>query len=147
MGFHAARRRFARNVWWSTLVGFAITLAAGFATRYSARAGFLLPYGVDDPFAPLFAIIRNSFWILVILVVVSMFRDEGSAPVAALPVFFLNLQVFGGEVIFVLLAAVWHRLGLPGESSALVVLMLSLAGQLLAYIVRLKLTRSRHHAV
>ena len=147
MGHQAARRLFLRNLWWSTLFGFAVTFAGAFAARYSTRALLLLPYGIDDPFAPLFAVIRNSFWILVVLVVVSMFRSRQNAPTAAWPIFLVNLQVFSGMIIFVLLATMWHHFRLPDESSASTLLGLAFTGQLLAHVGRVKLTKSMRRQI
>ena len=146
MGLQAAKRLFLRNLWWSTLLGFAVTFAAAFAARYSTRASVLLPYGIDDPFAPLFAVIRNSFLILVVLVVVSMFRGRQNAR-TAWPIFLVNLQVLGGMIIFVLLGTMWHHFRLPEENSASTVLGLAFAGQLLAYVGRVKLTKCMRRQV
>lgn len=147
MGFQLVKKRFPRNLWWSTLLGLGVTFLAAFAARYSVRARFLLPYGIDDPFAPLFAIIRNSFWILIIIVTISVFRKRDDDPPPALPVFVLNLQALGGLVVFVLSAALWHHYSFPAEESAPVVFGLAFVGQVLAYFARTKLTRSKPRRV
>jgi hypothetical protein len=148
MSLRTAKRQLLRNICWATLFGFLVTAMGAFAARWWVRAWLLLPYGIDDPFAPLFAIIRNSFWVLIALVVFSLFRNEGS-PTAALPIFKLNAQIFAGEVFYVLLAVAWHHLGWPGERSAIVVLGLTTIGQLIAYLARIgikhKSPRGAHH--
>jgi len=95
-----------------------------------------LPFGVDDPFAPIANVVRNSFWIGVALVVLSVFRDPGRMKNDALPILALSIQVFAGEVLFVTLAAFWHAVHLPHENSASVLLLVTFLGQLLAYTLR-----------
>jgi hypothetical protein len=136
MNLQTAKQQLLRNVCWSTLFGFLATFAAAFVARFWAPAWLLLPYGIDDPFAPLLAVIWNSLWILATLVVSSLFRKE-DASTCALPIFELNLQVFGGEVVFVFLVAAWHNLKWRGEQSVAVPLILTAVGQLFAYLVRI----------
>ena len=130
-----ARRMFLRNLCLSGLFGFIGTSAAAFAARFWPPALTFLPYGVDDPFAPLFAVIRNSFWILIALTTVSTFRSDQPARSSALPIFLLSVQVFAGEIVFIVFADVWHHL-LPRENSAVVILCLTAVGQVTAYLAR-----------
>jgi hypothetical protein len=138
MSLQNAKRRVLRNLWTSTLLGFIGTFVAAFAVRFTAYAWLLLPYGIDDPFAPLFAIIRNSFWIFLALVAISLFRP-GRVRTEALPAFLLNVQVLVGEIISVFLFSAWHSLALPGEQSIPVLLYLTSAGQVVAYLGRKQL--------
>jgi hypothetical protein len=101
-----------------------------------------MPYGLDDPAAAVFYIVRNSFWIFLVLLAVSFLTSEQGGSVEALPMFLLNVQVFAGETIFIFLAVGWHGLGMPNEDSAIVVLSLTFAGQILAYFARKKLPAS-----
>lgn len=109
--------------------------------RYSGVGHIFLPYGFDDPFAPLANIIRNSLWVAVVLVTCSLFRDPNEMTYDAVPILFLTIQVFVGEVLMLALSAGWHSIRLPYEGTSLILLLLTLSGQMSAYWLRLLFRR------
>lgn len=135
MGVRAVAKQFPRNIFLAALIGFICTMVGAFLTRYCRWTLFRLPYGVDDPFGPIANIIRNSFWIGVVLVVCSAFCDPRRMKNDALPILFLNIQVFVGLALFVALASAWHSVRLPGEDTVLVLLLLTFLGQASAYLL------------
>jgi hypothetical protein len=136
MTIRAAVRQLPRNFFLAGFVGFILTLLAAFLARYWRWPWSFLPYGIDDPFGPFMNIMRNAFWVFTVLVLMSVFRNPLTINTNAAPILFLNIQMFIGEVFTALLFSAWRSTHLPWEGSALVLLAMTLAGQLLAYVGR-----------
>jgi hypothetical protein len=60
------KRRFFPNIGWAALLGFVVTMAGAYATRFTPEGRLLLPFG-DNALGPLGDVIFNSCWIFIVL--------------------------------------------------------------------------------
>jgi hypothetical protein len=142
MDLRTLRDRLSWSLCLAILASLVLTFVAAFAARYTRSALFLLPYGVDAPLGPLANIIRNAFWLFLVLLVVSGLRRNNATNSSAMPILILILQVFVGLVATILLDGIWQSIQRSrwqndlAPESALVVIVLTVLGQLVAYAGR-----------
>jgi hypothetical protein len=67
-------RRFFPNLGWSAVLGFAVTMAGAFLTRFSEKGRLFLPFG-DNALGPLGDVIFNSCWIFALSCIRSLWKD------------------------------------------------------------------------
>jgi hypothetical protein len=68
-------RRFFPNVGWAALIGFVVTMAGGFLTRFSSIGWRFLPFGIEA-LGPLGDVIFNSCWVFALLVLYSLWKSD-----------------------------------------------------------------------
>jgi len=56
------KRRFFPNIGWAALLGFVVTMAGAYATRFSPKGWLFLPFG-DNALGPSGDVIFNSCWV------------------------------------------------------------------------------------
>ena len=142
MSIQTVRERLSWSLCLAIFVSLVLTFVAAFAARYTRSALFLLPYGVDAPLGPLANIMRNAFWLFLVLSVFGLLRRTTSTNPSAMPILILTLQVFFGLVIMILFDGIWQSIQRGqwkndlAPESAFVVVVLTVLGQLVAYAGR-----------
>lgn len=68
-------RGIVEHVIGATVIGFVVTMAGAFLTRFSSIGWLFLPFG-DDALGPLGDVIFNSCWALVLLTLYSLWKSN-----------------------------------------------------------------------
>jgi hypothetical protein len=63
------------HIGWTALIGFVVTLAGGFLTRFSSIGWRLLPFGIEA-LGPLGDVIFNSCGVFVLLILDSLWKSD-----------------------------------------------------------------------
>jgi len=63
------------HIGWAALIGFVVTLAGGFLTRFSSIGWRLLPFGTEA-LGPLGDVIFNSCGVFVLLILDSLWKSD-----------------------------------------------------------------------
>ena len=68
-------RRFVPNIGRAALIGFVLTMAAGFLTRFTHLGWRFLPFGIEA-LGPLGDELFNSCWVFVLLILYTLWQPD-----------------------------------------------------------------------
>jgi len=68
-------RRFFPNIGRAALIGFVVTMAGGFLTRFSSIGWRFLPFGIEA-LGPLGDVIFNSCWVFLLLILYTLRQSD-----------------------------------------------------------------------
>ena len=75
MSWAAYRNRFRVNMLWAGVIGFLITMAGGFLSRFSRLGWLFMPFGIEA-LGPLGDVIFNSCWAFLLLSVFYLSKSK-----------------------------------------------------------------------